>query len=290
MVGSVALTDVAVASDPNPSSFGEAVTLTATVTPTPPASGLPSAGTVTFFDHGVALGGTVAYSSDGITTLTATLTTSAIAAGTASITATYSGDANFDTATSPATIQQFRPRGHERRSAGLAGRVELRAGGGLHRHREPHRPRAGTPTGTVTVTSDASPLLQCTITLSNGTGSCSLPYAGDAGNRLITATYGAIGFAGSSGDKAPKTASAISNNNWRRLVEKPATPTTTPPEQTPHLPPNKSSVSCGPFSHADGLVCPANGFPYTRWLRRHISTLTPSRFWPTDACASSKLM
>jgi len=89
---------VGVQSSPNPSAFGQSVTFTATVGPTLcfitcPAGTPTPTGTVTFEDGG--LGG----SSIGTRTLNgsgvATFTTSALAAGTRSIVAVYSGDANF---------------------------------------------------------------------------------------------------------------------------------------------------------------------------------------------------
>ena len=95
---SVGSTATALTSSPNPSSFGQAVTFTATVTshffkfqPT---------GTVTFFDGTTNIGKSPLNGS-GV----ATLTTSTLAVGTHSMTATYNGDANFTASTSPALQQ-----------------------------------------------------------------------------------------------------------------------------------------------------------------------------------------
>jgi hypothetical protein len=77
----------------NPSTFGQAVTLTATVSPSGPT------GTVQFFDGATPLG-TVALSGG-----TASLTTATLVAGAHSITATYSGDASFNGSTSAAVTQ-----------------------------------------------------------------------------------------------------------------------------------------------------------------------------------------
>ncbi len=69
---------------PNPSSFGQSVTLTATVT----SDGDPvSVGKVQFADGGTPIGAPVAVASDG----TATLTTTEFSAGTHALTASYSG-------------------------------------------------------------------------------------------------------------------------------------------------------------------------------------------------------
>src|SRR6266852_6564386 len=91
-----AVSSIAVGSSNNPSIIGTAVTFTAAVTS--PVTGTLT-GTVTFQDGATALGmGTL---SGG----TATFTTSGLTAGTHSITAVYSGDANFAGGTSPALMQ-----------------------------------------------------------------------------------------------------------------------------------------------------------------------------------------
>jgi hypothetical protein len=91
-----AVSSTAVGSSNNPSNIGTAVTLTATVTS--PVTGTLT-GTVTFQDGASVLGtGTL---SGG----TATYTTSGLTGGTHSITAVYSGDANFAGGTSPALMQ-----------------------------------------------------------------------------------------------------------------------------------------------------------------------------------------
>ena len=88
-------------SSPNPSKFGQTVTLTATVTAQPgfDTKDKPT-GTVSFFD-GTTKIGTSNLNSSGVATLPVTT----LAVGTDSITATYSGDTNFVTSTSPAVQQ-----------------------------------------------------------------------------------------------------------------------------------------------------------------------------------------
>ena len=88
-------TTTAITSSPNPSTYGELVTFTATVTA---ASGAPT-GTVKF-SNGITLIGSGAVSG-GV----ATFTTSALAAGTYSITATYGGSTTFAGSSSPALTQ-----------------------------------------------------------------------------------------------------------------------------------------------------------------------------------------
>ncbi|MFI5117104.1 MAG: choice-of-anchor tandem repeat GloVer-containing protein, partial [Terriglobales bacterium] len=79
-----------VTSSPNPSTFGEAVTITATVSPSgPPAP----TGTVSFTSNGSAISGCTAVPLGS--SLTAVCMTSTLAVGTDAIVATYSGDTNY---------------------------------------------------------------------------------------------------------------------------------------------------------------------------------------------------
>jgi hypothetical protein len=88
-----AATATAISSSANPSTFGQAVTFTATVQPA--AGGVPT-GTVTFFDGAAPIGsGSL---SGGVAQFTAA--GGALATGTHSITARYSGDSNFLSSTS----------------------------------------------------------------------------------------------------------------------------------------------------------------------------------------------
>jgi hypothetical protein len=79
---------------PNPSGLGAPVTLHAAVTVSSPGAGTPT-GTVQFNDGATPLGGPVPLGATG-----ADFTTSALGGGTHSITATYSGDGNFNPSTS----------------------------------------------------------------------------------------------------------------------------------------------------------------------------------------------
>lgn len=85
-------TTTSLMSSTNPSTVGQPVTFTATVSP---VNAPPPTGTVTFFDGATNIG-----SSPVNVSGVATLTTSALAAGPHSITATYSGDANYAGSTS----------------------------------------------------------------------------------------------------------------------------------------------------------------------------------------------
>ena len=86
----------AITSSVNPSTFGQSVTFTATVT----GSGVTPTGTVTFKDGSTALG-SATLNGSGQTTFS----TNALAAGSHSITATYNGDSNYGTSISPTLTQ-----------------------------------------------------------------------------------------------------------------------------------------------------------------------------------------
>src|SRR5206468_1874764 len=88
----------AVASSQNPSVVGQPVTLTATVSAASPGSGTPT-GTVTFKD------GATALATNMLSGGQALLSLSSLTAAAHSITAAYSGDANFNTNLS-ATLTQ----------------------------------------------------------------------------------------------------------------------------------------------------------------------------------------
>jgi YVTN family beta-propeller protein len=89
-------TSTRVASSVNPATFGQAVTLTATVT----SNGVVPTGTVQFFDGAVALG------TSAVNAGTAVLTTSSVSAGARSITAAFtSATIGYAGSTSPALTQ-----------------------------------------------------------------------------------------------------------------------------------------------------------------------------------------
>jgi hypothetical protein len=88
-----ATSSTALKSSPNPSTTGQTVTLTATVTPS------TATGSVTFYHGSTAMGNVT------LTSGTATFTTSTLTKGTHSLTATYGGDTNDAPSTSPVLNQ-----------------------------------------------------------------------------------------------------------------------------------------------------------------------------------------
>ncbi|HWJ09832.1 MAG TPA: Ig-like domain repeat protein [Nocardioides sp.] len=100
-VGAVS-TVVGIASDANPSVYGDAVTLTATVANSVPGVGAPT-GTVVFRSGDEVLGqASLATTGDGTT---ASLEVEGLAAGSHELTASYSGDASHAAGTSPVLVQ-----------------------------------------------------------------------------------------------------------------------------------------------------------------------------------------
>jgi hypothetical protein len=86
----------------NPSTFGHAAVLSATVSALPPGSGVPT-GSVEFFDGEASLG------SAPLSERSAMLTVTSLAVGLHSLTAVYSGDASFVASTSSARTQTVNP-------------------------------------------------------------------------------------------------------------------------------------------------------------------------------------
>jgi hypothetical protein len=180
-------TSTALASSLNPSSFGQPVTFTATVTPAKP--GTPT-GNVTFMDGNTTIGtGTLNGS------LQAAYTTSSLGVGAHSITGTYGGDANFSGSTSStltqtinkaastATLASSKNPSSYKQSITLTATVKSSI--------------SGTPTGTVTFKDGTATLGTGTLnssgvatlstsTLSVGTHSLTASYGGDT--HFLTST------------------------------------------------------------------------------------------------------
>jgi autotransporter-associated beta strand protein len=179
-------TQTTLTSSANPSTFGQAVTFTATVSPAVAQRLLTPTGTITFMD-GTATLGTAMLGSAGSATFT-TSTATPLSAGTHSITAVYSGDANFTASTSAPLTQTV--------SAAPSTTISLASSTNPSVFAQPVTltatvgavpPATGVPSGTVT-------FLEGTATLGSGT----LNSSGIAtfqtstltvGLHMITATY-----------------------------------------------------------------------------------------------------
>ena len=170
-------TTTAVASSLNPSTAGQTVTFTATVTSASPGT---LTGTVAFFDGATSLGtGTV-------TAGQATLSTSALAAGSHSITAVYSGDATFATSTSAVLTQTVNNSTKPATTATVASSLNPSATGQSVTFTATVTSASGTPTGTVTFLDGTTSL--GTGTLSTGHATLSTTTLA-AGSHSITASY-----------------------------------------------------------------------------------------------------
>lgn len=180
----------ALGSAPNPSVFGQALTLTATITAAAPGAGSPT-GTVTFFDGGQALGTRTLAS--GV----ATLTVSNLGVGAHALTVAYSGDGSFNAATS--TVQQ---QTVGKATTNLASLTVLPNPAAQFQAVTfsatvaAVAPGAGTPTGTVTFFANGSSLGQGTL---NSSGEATLTTNQlQVGQSAITAVYnGDASFNGS---------------------------------------------------------------------------------------------
>jgi Big-like domain-containing protein/VCBS repeat protein len=169
---------------PNPSVFGQAVTLTATVSASGGGSGTPT-GTVTFADNGTPIGnGTL--NNAGIVTLTV----SSLNVGSHNITASYAGDANFfaSAASGPRSVTQIVNKSPS--TAGLTSSINPSTYGQalvLTATVSPAGSGAGIPTGTVTFAHNG--VVIGTAVLDN-TGSAALPVNTlSVGSHTFTATY-----------------------------------------------------------------------------------------------------
>src|SRR5205823_4041813 len=202
-----AASSTAVASANNPSIIGTAVTLTASVTS--PVTGTLT-GTVTFQDGAATLGtGTL---SGGA----ATFTTSGLTGGTHSITAVYSGDANFAGSTSPPLVQTVNKVGDS--TSVVSSNNPSIFGSAVTFTATVTSSATSIPTGTVTFQDGAATL--GTGTLSVGTAPLTTSGLG-GGAHSITAIYGGdASFTGSTspiltqtiGKAASSTAVASANN------------------------------------------------------------------------------
>src|SRR5947208_3379711 len=159
-------------STPNPSVFGQAVTLTALA----PAVGLPT-GTVTFRDGATVLGTVTLVNGS------ASLVTSTLAVGSHPLSATYSGSATFAASTSPTVTQIVNPAAT---STSLTSSPNPSTSGQAVTLSSTVTSAAGVPTGTVTFRDGATVL--GTVTLVNGSASL-VTSTLTVGTHPLTATY-----------------------------------------------------------------------------------------------------
>jgi hypothetical protein len=190
-----AVTSTSLASSVNPSVTGQPVTITATVSVNAPGSGAPT-GIVAFLDDGTTIAGCAAEAVSGAGI--ATCADVFAAAGTANITAAYSGDVDFIASTS-APLTQTINQGAT--ATVVISSVDPSVSGqpvSFSASVDAVAPAAGAPTGTVAFIDGAGAISGCGAQpLVAGMASCSVAYAG-AGGHAITAVYsGDPNFTGS---------------------------------------------------------------------------------------------
>ena len=186
-VGAISTTTV-VTSSGSPANAGQTITFTATVTPL--SGSIPDGETVTFYDGAASIGTGTTKGGAAI------LATSTLAVGTHSITATYAGDATYQTSTSKVfrqvvskastvttLISSLNPSVYGQ-SVTLTATVAPASGSGV-------------PTGTITFKNGESAIKS--VSLINGTAAYTTSALG-AGSLALSASYaGDANFAGSSG-------------------------------------------------------------------------------------------
>lgn len=174
---SLAASTTGLTSSVNPSTFGQSVTFTATVT----GSGDTPTGTVQFKDDATNLGGPVALNGSGV----ATLGTSALSVASHPITAVYSGDGTYSTSTSSIVNQVV-----DAAATTTTISTDLSVATVVNESYTVDfsvTSAGGIPTGNVTVT-DGSGQSCGPVALSGGAGSCSLTSL-TAGTKTVVATY-----------------------------------------------------------------------------------------------------
>src|SRR3989475_348367 len=172
-------TTTSLSSTPNPSVIGQAVTLTATVSPVPPAVGTPT-GTVTFND------GTTSLGTATLVNGSASLTVWTFAVGSHSLTAAYSGGGNFQASTSATVAQTVNQGGTSTSLTSTPNPSNEGQAVTLTATVSPVPPAAGVPTGTVTFRDGANSL--GTVTLVNGSASLTISTLA-LGSHSLTAVY-----------------------------------------------------------------------------------------------------
>jgi len=183
---SPASTSTSLASSVNPAVTGQSVTVTATVSMVAPGSGVPT-GTIAFLDDGATIAGcaTEALTGAGV----ATCDDAFVAAGAETITAVYSGDADFSSSTSAALTQTINQGATATVATSSVNPSVSGEGLSYLATVTAVAPAAGTPTGSVGFFDGAFTVAGCGAQpLVAGTASCNVTYAG-VGSHGITAVY-----------------------------------------------------------------------------------------------------
>jgi sugar lactone lactonase YvrE len=174
-------TTTVILSSANPSVFGQPLTLTATVSAGPSATGTPT-GSVTFLDGGTSLG-TAALTSSGQASFTISIP---LAVGLHTLTAVYSGDADFSASASLPITQTVDPGTTTTILVSSANPAVFGQPITLTATVSVNAPASGTPTGSVVFVIDG--VGQAAVFLVNGTATLTTASL-FVGTHTITATY-----------------------------------------------------------------------------------------------------
>ena len=179
---------ITVGASSNPASFGQAVTLTATIVPS--VSGTPATGSVTFFDGASSLG------SANLSSNVAQISVGNLALGSHSITATYAGDRNFTGSTSAALSEVVNPAPTSTVITSNANPILVNST--VTFTATVSSSSTGTQTGTVKFYLDGSSAAATSVNLSNGTAKYSTNSL-SAGSHSVVAVFNSTNpdFAGS---------------------------------------------------------------------------------------------
>ncbi|HET6930495.1 MAG TPA: Ig-like domain repeat protein [Candidatus Acidoferrum sp.] len=187
-------TNTTVTSSANPSVLGQSVTFTATVSPIPPSTGIPT-GSVVFLDGGSPIG-FGALNGSGV----ATFTTSSLSLGSHPITTNTGGDSNFNGSigTLTGTNQVVNKDNSTTTVTSSANPSVLGQSVTFTATVSAVAPGVGTPSGTVTFLDNGSPVGSGSL---NGSGVATFSTSAlSLGNHPITTSYGGdSNFNGSTG-------------------------------------------------------------------------------------------
>ena len=184
---------------PSPGTFGQPVTLTATVTGEAGANGTPT-GTVNFYDGATPIGSAPLNTVSG--QQQAVMSTSTLAMGPHSITAVYAGDGSFNGGTSPAITETI---SQDASTTTLSSSTNAIAAGGsiTFTATVAAATGVGTPTGTVNFFDDGAQIGSAPLATVGGQQQAVLTTSAVAiGNRSITAKYAGDANFASSGSAA----------------------------------------------------------------------------------------
>ncbi len=187
-----AATTTQLTSSPQPTKFGQATTLTATVSPN------TATGTITFYDGATSIGtGTLALVSG---TPTAMMSTSSLAVGSHSLSAAYGGDANHESSTSSTFTHVVQKADTATTLSPASTSVDFGSSVPLTVNVGAVAPGAGTPTGTVQLLEGGA--LVASTTLGGASASFTVPDL-LPGTHTLVATYGGDGnFNGSTSNNS----------------------------------------------------------------------------------------